>query len=220
MSEKFDFDIKPNKSRNRTIFALAIVLVGALIATAYLLNGSGDSPQVTGAAVGTNSVHSSSDSLFNIWSKKGDSSLVNAVLLLREASIDHDTMRIAELVTEIESSIKESEYAEQMNAWNALLECVYSQCEDADYLRLMNLIVSTDLKNTQNRLSHNIIQLYVLWDGKQVVEFSRYLSETNEMIAQIESPVLQDTWKAWIECNGECEKSDELVFALLTEVLK
>jgi len=142
--------------------------------------------------------------------------LVRLIIELRTYSQNEDLINVAEVITELKANnIISSPIAR--NPWQNIITCVYSSCEDKAYLDLIDVVVITQ-SNKDTELIHSIIETFNYWDGKNLLEFSESLTDTNQLIAK-RSDALQLQWNSIVECNAECSEFTDQIISLIGKVV-
>lgn len=156
-----------------------------------------------------------------IASLLGSNAPVKPVLIqgieLRSAQ---DPVVKAQLISDLDDLIAQSENEALSDQWDRMLECLGTKCPDRAYLDFVLVIAAAfEDELPQSALMINIIASAKYWDDPEhLLEFSRAVSLTNDQIDALENKKASRQWQDVVECNGTCEQKYDLYFDLIKTV--
>ena len=196
--------MKENSSSSKK-FAL-LLLIGSLAMLGLAYNFM--SPTITGMVTGADQNLNSNSNINSNIENSLDVSIENNILALRKASISGEIEQIAKLYTILDEEIPSS----SRSNWRVVANCVYSSCEDINFLRLMKAVVN-DKDDDNSYLIYNVIETNELWNARNEAVFSRYLTTTSNLVSQRNEPI-RNKWTQIVNCNG-CDDLDDLTFEFI-----
>ncbi len=133
-----------------------------------------------------------------------------------------DPVQKAQLITDIDDLIAQTESEELKDQWERMMECLGTKCPDQAYLDLI-LVTTVNFENDlpESSLLINIIATAKYWnDPDHLLDFSKALSLANEQIDALEDKRARKQWQSVVECDGKCSEKYDLFFELIRTVLQ
>lgn len=140
--------------------------------------------------------------------------LISKSIELRKAE---DPVQKAQLITEIDDIITNSDSEEMLDQWNRMMGCLGTSCPNEAYLDLI-LVTTAEFEGElpQSALLINVIAAAKYWgDTEHLLDFSRALSMANEGIDELANKKARNAWQDVVDCNNTCPEKDDLLFDLI-----
>ncbi len=144
--------------------------------------------------------------------------IINTILMLRSASNDKDIINVAESVTNLQNDFVQLDKTEIKAGWQTIINCVYDHCNDKNYLDLIDIVAISFFDKDKNVLIHSFVQTIGYWDGQNIIEFSKSITETDRLMQMSNDKKIVELWNSVVECNGKCSEFDGLVFRMINEI--
>ena len=145
--------------------------------------------------------------------------LIQKIIDLRKLSKENNLVEIANKVTDINKEIESIKNPSINTNWQVIVGCVYETCSDAKFLALIDAASINDLKGT-NEVIHSIVETYNFWDGRNIIYFSQSLSNTNNLIEELNDKKISNSWDEVVKCNSKCDDFTDKIFNLIELINK
>lgn len=152
-------------------------------------------------------------------SKPSPTELMLSTITLRSTN---DTVHRAELITEMDTTVRELESEPIAAQWSVLTECIApNTCTQDDYFDFLLMVATERPKDvTHAGLIANAITVNRYWgNSERIIEFSKALSEANDQVAGVDLKSVKNKWQEIIYCDGKCANYHDLFFEFIRLLL-
>lgn len=221
------FVLKQNKKADELTGAVTAALQDAEGAGGSGGGGSGDSSGGVGAAgsgstgAGTSKTDTTSAKTTTTLKPivlAAPNDIIKAIVELRQQSNANEFVKVAGLVTSLNDQFSAGNIDSVAFSWQDVLNCVYDKCPDAKYAKLVDDYVLQDRANSKFMLTHRVVELYNLWNGRNIIQFSESVTNVNTMVAAMNNAKVTEKWKAVVACKGTCSDFPDKIFDMILAV--
>jgi len=127
----------------------------------------------------------------------------------------NDTVHRAELITDMDTTVRELESEPIAAQWSTLTECIApNTCTQDDYFDFLLMVATERPKEVAHAdLIANAIAVNRYWgNSERIIEFSKALSDANDQVAGVELKSVRNKWQEIIYCDGKCANYHDLFF--------
>ncbi len=139
-----------------------------------------------------------------------------------ELRATNDTVARAELITEMDKSVKLLESDGISAQWASLSACIAANsCNQDDYFDFLLMIAVEKPKEVpHSALVINAITANRYWgNSEKIIEFSNALSEANRQVEELDLRTVRNKWQEIIQCDGKCAGFHNLFFEFIRLLL-
>jgi len=134
----------------------------------------------------------------------------------------NDTVKMAELITDMDESVAQLKNDGISAQWSTLTDCIAGGvCTQDDYFDFLLIIAIEKPGEVPHApLVMDVITTNRYWGNKEkIIEFSKSLSSANEEIELLGLKTVRNKWQEIIYCDGKCREFHPLFFEFVRLLL-
>lgn len=153
---------------------------------------------------------------------RGDAPVEDLMLKTIDLRNAKSTVEKAQLISEVDDLVLESNNEEIREQWERMLGCLKTSCPDEAFLDLVLVTVSAHEKDVEySAVLLNVIATAKYWkNDEHMLDFSKALSMANEQINALGDRNARKKWDAVIDCNGTCDALYDNYFELIKTLVQ
>jgi len=188
-------------------------------AVASALQGSEGSNGAGGEGATTSTIKSSATTTFKPVVLATPSDIIKAIVELRQQSNANEFIEVARLVTYLDDQFTAGNI--DPGSWQPVLNCVYDKCTDSEYASLIDDYVRQNPSNNKFKLTSQIVNLYNLWYGRNIIQLSKDITTVDGMVTAMNNAKVSEKWKAISSCKitgTSCSDFPDKIFDMILAI--
>lgn len=131
-----------------------------------------------------------------------------------------ERINISKLIVDIDSLVSKIDNRALEIKWKQVVSCLAKLCSNGaffDFLNTISQVGGNAIKN--NELFYDVLLAREAWLEGDAIVIAKTIIRLDAKVEKVGDSRLLSTWKALLECDGQCELFEEKVFDMLSAII-